>query len=159
MALDEVPLPDEEFDWVGIPEGIRLAVQAILEQSDRCADALFDVEHRTAMRRFLARAARKDPKVFARKGSPVRGAAALAWVITTGNRTAGVWSAEMTAKDLLAHFGITGSVSDRAGTLMRAAGMPTGYATSSIELGDPGLVVSVRRRKLIQSRDEALADR
>jgi len=158
MALDDVPLPDEEFDWVGIPEGIRPTVQAILDQCDGCADALFDVEHRTAMRRFLARAARNDPKVFARKGSPVRGAAAVAWVITTGNRTAGVWSSDMRAKDLLAHFGITGSVSDRAGTLMRAAGMPTGYATSSIELGDPGLFVSARRRKLIESRDRALAE-
>ena len=94
MALDEMPLPDEDFDWTGIPEEIRPAVQAILEQCDGCADALFDVEHRTAMRRFLARAARNDPKVFARKGSPVRGAAAVAWVITTGNRTAGVWSAD-----------------------------------------------------------------
>jgi hypothetical protein len=157
-ALDEKPLPDEEFDWVGIPEEVRPAVQAILEQCDACADALFDVEHRTAMRRFLAQAARNDPKVFARKGSPVRGAAAVAWVITTGNWTAGVWSAGMTAKDLLAHFGITGSVSDRAGTLMRAAGLPTGYATSSIELGAPELLVSARRRRLVQSRDSALAE-
>jgi len=158
MALDEVPLPDEEFDWTGIAEGIRPAVEAILEHSDGCADALFDVEHRTAMRRFLARAARNDPKVFTRNGSPVRGAAAVAWVIATGNRTAGVWSAEMTTKDLLAHFGISGSVSDRAGTLVRAAGMPTGHATSSIELGDPGLLVSARRRSLMQSRDRALAE-
>lgn len=158
MALDDVPLPDEDFDWVGIEEGIRPAGRAILEECDGCADARFDVEHRTAMRRFLARAARNDPKVFARKGSPVRGAAAVAWVISTGNRTAGVWSAEMTAKDLLAHFGIAGSVSDRAGTLMRAAGIPTGYATSSIELGDTGLFVSARRRKLIESRDGALAE-
>jgi len=154
-SLDDAPLPDEDFDWVGIPEEIRPAVHAILEQCDACADALFDVEHRTAMRRFLARAARNDPKVFARKGSSARGAAAVAWVIATGNRTAGVWSAKMTAKDLLAHFGITGSVSDRAGTLMRAAGLPTGHATSSIELGDPGLLVSARRTKLLQSRDSA----
>lgn len=110
------------------------------------------------MRRLLVRAARTDPKVFARKGSPVRGAAAVAWVITTGNRTAGVWSAAMTTKDLLAHFGITGSVSDRAGTLIRAAGLPTGQATSSIELGDPGLLVSARRRTLMESRDNALAE-
>jgi hypothetical protein len=158
MALDELALPDEEFDWTGIPEGIRPTVRAILEQCDGCADALFDVEHRTAMRRFLARAARNDPKVFGRKGSPVRGAAAVAWIISTGNRTAGVWSAEMTTKDLLAHFGITGSVSDRAGTLLRAAGMPMGYATSSIELGDPALLVSARRRKLIESRDRAPAE-
>lgn len=137
---------------------IRPAVEAILEQCDGCADVLLDVEHRTAMRRFLAWAARTDPKVFARRGSPVCGAAAVAWVITTGNRTAGVWSAEMTAKDLLAHFGVTGSVFDRAGTLMRAAGLPTGGATSSVELGDPGLLLSARRRRLMQSCDKALAE-
>ena len=159
MSLDAVPLPDEEFDWVGIPEGIRPTVQAILERCDACAGEVFDAEHRTAMRRFLARAARNNPKVFARKASPVRAAAAVAWVITTGNRTAGVWSAAMTSKALLAYFGITGSVSDRATTLMRAAGLATGYVTSSVELGDPGLLVSARRRRLIQSRDEALADR
>jgi hypothetical protein len=30
MALDEVPLPDEEFDWTGVAEGIRAAVAAVL---------------------------------------------------------------------------------------------------------------------------------
>lgn len=158
MALDEKPLPDEEFDWTGIAGEIRPAVGAILEHCDGCADAALDIEHRTAMRRFLARAARNDPKVFARKGSPVRGAAAVAWVIATGNRTAGSWSAGMTTKDLLAHFGITGSVSDRAGTLMRAGGLSGRHAVSSIELGDPALLVSTRRRSLIQSRDRALAE-
>ncbi len=158
MALDEQALPDEEFDWAGIPEEIRPAVSTILEHCDACAEALFDVEHRTAMRRFLARAARNDPKVFGRKASPVRGAAAVAWVITTGNRTAGVWSGEMTTKDLLAHFGVSGTVSDRAGSLMRAAGLSERHAVSSIELGDPALLVSARRRSLIQSRDRALAE-
>jgi hypothetical protein len=157
-ALDEKPLPDEEFDWTDIAEGIRPAVAAILEHCDGCADALFDVEHRTAMRRFLARAARNDSKVFARKGSPVRGAAAVAWVIATGNRTAGVWSSAMTTKDLLAHFGITGSVSDRAVTLARAAGVSDWYTANSPELKDPGLLVSTRRRSLMQSRDRALAE-
>src|SRR5215213_8904926 len=158
MALDGVPLPDEDFDWTGVAEGIRPAVEAILERCDGCAEALFDVEHRTAMRRLLARAARNDPKVFTRKGSPVRGAAAVAWVIASGNRTAGVWSAGMSTKDLLAHFGIAGSVSDRAGTLIRAAKLPSGYATSYMELGDPGLFVSARRRSLMQSRDRALTE-
>ena len=157
-GFDEKPLPDEEFDWTDVAEEIRPAVAAILQQCDGCADALFDVEHRTAMRRFLARAARNDPRAFARKGSAVRGAAAVAWVIATGNRTAGVWSAEVTTKDLLAHFGIGGSVSDRARTLMRAAGIPTGHGTSSPELGDPGLLVSTRRMSLMQSRDRALAE-
>lgn len=158
MALDVSPLPAEEFDWTGIPAQVRPAVEAILAECDRCADALFDVEHRTAMRRFLARAARNDPKVFARKGSPGRGAAAVAWVITTGNRSAGVWSATITSKDLLAHFGITGSVSDRAGTLLRAAGMSTSYTPSLTELGDPALLVSARRQTMVESRDRALTE-
>ena len=157
MALDDVPLPDEEFDWTGIAEEIRPAVEAILEQCDACAEALFDVEHRTAMRRFLARAARNDPKVFARKASPVRGAAAVAWVIATGNRTAGVSAPKMPSKDLFAHFGLTGGASDRADSLMRAAGVPTHHVPGFIELADPGLLVSARRRSLIQSRDRALA--
>lgn len=41
MSLDESSLPDEEFDWVGIPEDNRPTVEAILEQRDGCADALF----------------------------------------------------------------------------------------------------------------------
>jgi hypothetical protein len=158
LALDDDPLPDEEFDWTGVDPGVRPAVEAILEHCDGCATALFDIEHRTAMRRLLARAARNDPKVFARKASPVRGAAAVAWVVATGNRTAGAWSSGLNAKDLLAHFGVTGSVSDRAGTLMRAAGLPSGGAPGSPELGDPALLVSSRRRRLMEVRDRTLAE-
>jgi len=158
MALNDTPLPDEEFDWSGIDEEIRPAVSTILGHCDACAEALFDVEHRTAMRRFLARAARNDPKVFGRKGSPVRGAAAVAWIITTGNRTAGAWSGAMTTKDLLAHFGISGSVSDRAVTLARAAGVSDYYLAQTPELKDPALLVSARRRSLMQSRDRALEE-
>ncbi|MDR7361049.1 hypothetical protein J2S63_000602 [Marmoricola bigeumensis] len=50
-ALDDVPLPDEPFDWIGIPETIRSVVQEILDRCDDGAESLLDVEHRTAMRR------------------------------------------------------------------------------------------------------------
>jgi hypothetical protein len=89
MTLDTAPLPEEEFDWTGIGEEIRPTVQAILDECDACADAILDAEHRTAMRRFLAKAARNDPGLFRRKMSPVRGAGAVAWVIATANRTIG----------------------------------------------------------------------
>jgi hypothetical protein len=158
MQLDASPLPDEEFDWTGIPDPVRPVVEAILERCDECAEALFDVEHRTAMRRFLARAARTDPRVFARKASPVRAAAAVAWVIATANGTVGTWSAAMSSKDLLAHFGLAGSVSDRAVTLARAAGLSDWFMASSSGLGDPGLLVSARRRGLIEARDRAVAE-
>ena len=109
-ALTTEPLPDEPFDWTGIPEDIQPKVTEWLDLTDRCADELFDVEHRTVFRRFLARVAIADPMVFRRaKASSVRGAAALVWVATKANRTIGPYGRH-TAKDLLAWFGLTGSV-------------------------------------------------
>lgn len=157
VTLDAEPLPDEEFNWASIPDEIRPTVRAILDECDACADALLDPEHRTAMRRFLARAATNDPALFRRKGSPVRGAAAVAWVIGTANRTIGAWRSPMASKDLLAHFGITGSVSDRAQSLIRAAGIDLRLTYGSLRVGDPGLLVSRRRRELVEERDRARA--
>lgn len=157
VKLDAEPLPDEEFNWASIADEIRPTVRAILDECDACADALLDPEHRTAMRRFLARAATNDPALFRRKGSPVRGAAAVAWVIGTANRTIGAWRSPMASKDLLAHFGITGSVSDRAQSLIRAAGIDLRLTYGSLRVGDPGLLVSRRRRELVEERDRARA--
>ena len=157
MGLDAEPLADEEFDWSGIPEEIGPTVQAILAECDACADAILDVEHRTAMRRFLARAARNDPGLFRRRGSSVRGAAAVAWVVATANRTIGSHRSPLSGKDLLAHFGVTGSVSDRAQSLIRAAGIDHGRTYGSLRVGDPRLLVSRRRRELVDERDRTLA--
>jgi hypothetical protein len=157
MALDVEPLPDEEFDWTGVPEEIHSAVSAILQECDACAAAFLDVEHGAAMRRFLARAARNDLTLFRRKGSPARGAAAVAWVICTANRTIGTYRSPMTAKDLLAQFGITGSVSDRAQSLTRAAGVDPSLTYGWLRVGDPGLLVSRRRRELMEDRERTLA--
>ncbi len=157
MRLDAEPLAEEKFDWSGIGEEIRPTVQAIVEECDACADAILDVEHRTAMRRFLAKAARNDAALFRRKGSPFRGAAAVAWVITTANRTIGSYRSPMTGKDVLAHFDITGSVSDRAQSLIRAAGIDLRLTYGSLRVGDPGLLVSRRRRELVDERDRTLA--
>jgi hypothetical protein len=107
------------------------------------------------MRRFLARAAANDPTLFRRKSSPARGAAAVAWVICTANCTIGSYRSTMTSKDLLAHFGITGSVSDRAQSLIRAAGIDLHLTYGSLRVGDPGLLVSRRRRELVEERDRA----
>ena len=55
--VDVEPLPDEDVDWQDIADDIRPVVGQFLEACDRCADELLDVEHRTAMRRFLRRVA------------------------------------------------------------------------------------------------------
>lgn len=158
MRLDTDHLPDEEFYWDGIDEKARPSVQAVLHECDACADAVLDVEHRTAMRRFLARAARNDPRLFQRAGSPVRGAAALAWIIATANRTIGSYRSPLSGKNLLAHFGITGSVTDRTRSLLRAAGVDLRLTYGHLRLGDPRLLICRRRRELVDERDRALAE-
>lgn len=151
--LDADPLPDEPFAWDGIAEDIRPVVTAMLEFCDRCADALLDVEHRTAMRRFLARAAVADPAVFRRRATPNRGAAAVAWVICRANGTAGTYrSGELTSGQLMAFFGVKGSASQRAEPLLKAIGVqPYGFSYDP-QLGTPDLLVSSCRADLIEQR-------
>ena len=65
----------------------------------------------------------------------------------------------MLVKDLMAHFGLAqGGVSQRAETLLKAGGFDPSARRSDLRLGDPGLLVSRRRRRLIDLRDEYLTD-
>ena len=47
-VLDDEPLPDEPFQWKGIPDDVVDRVQEVLDLTDRCCDQLLDVECRTA---------------------------------------------------------------------------------------------------------------
>ena len=151
--LDDHPLPDEPFEWAGVAADIRPVVQEMLDACDQCADELLDIEHRTAMRRFLSRAAVGDPAAFRRKASPVRGAAAVAWVICRANDTVGAYSSDLTVQQLLAWFGVKGSVSSRAEPLLRANGVDPHGLYGAMDLGAPDLLTSKRRADIIASRD------
>jgi hypothetical protein len=62
----------------------------------------------------------------------------------------------MLVKDLLAHFGLAqGSVSQRAATLIKAASDESTHPRRpwDVDLGDPGLLVSSRRRRILELRD------
>lgn len=152
-TLDDEPLPDEPFGWAGIADDIRRVVQDVLERCDRCADELLDVEHRTAMRRFLSRAAAGDPTAFRRKAAPARGAAAIAWVICRANDTAGTYSSALSVQDLLGWFGVKGSMSQRAEPLLRANGVDPRRLGGTMELGAVDLLTSTRRREIIAQRE------
>lgn len=155
--LDDAPLPDEPFQWAGVAEDIRPVIQAMLDACDRCAGELLDVEHRTAMRRFLSRAAVGDPAMFRRKASAVRGSAAIAWVICRANDSAGAASSSLSVQELLRWFGVTGSVSQRAEPLLRANGVDPDSRVGMMELGAPDVLTSKRRRQIIARRDRWLA--
>lgn len=155
-TLDTAPLPDEEFDWEGIADDIHPVLQEILDACDSCVESFLDLEQRTAMRRLLARAARNDPKVFRRRSSPLRAAAAIAWIIASANHSLNAPGGRST-KELLAHFGVTGGVSDRVMTLLVAAGIETSLRGLGQQgLGDPGLLGSPRRTWLVAERDQIL---
>ena len=156
MSLDADPLPDEDFEWSGVPDDIAPVVRQVLDLCDGCADQLFEVEHRTAMRRFLSRSAVGDPAIFRRKASPARAAAAVAWVIGRANDS--VRNDGLTVQELLGHFGVSGSVSQRAEPLLRANGVDPHRLYGTMNLGAPDLLTSTRRAAIIADRDRYLSD-
>jgi hypothetical protein len=158
QAVDAEPLPDEPFAWDGIADDVRPVVEHVLTSCDACADELLDIEHRTAMRRFLRRAAVAHPELFRRKASPVRGAAAVAWAICRANETAGDHDSPLTVQELLAWFGVRGSVSQRAEPMLRAIGVEPQPGYGPLKLGSPDLLVSGRRAAIIGQRDRLLAE-
>ena len=109
------------------------------------------------MRRFLSRAAAGDPAPFRRKASSARGAAAVAWVICRANDTAGAHWSGLSVQDLLACFGVKGSVSQRAEPFLRANGVDPHQLFGAMELGVPDLLTSKRRREIVAQRDSWLS--
>ena len=144
-TLDDRPLPDEEFDWSRIAGDIHGKVGEVLALTDACCDELLDVEYRTACRRLLARAAAGDAAVFRRRASSASAAAAICWIVGKDNDLFSHRGGGMQVKDLIAHFGLKqGSVSQRAETLMKAAGIDPSTPSWDLRLGDPQLLVSRR---------------
>jgi Domain of unknown function (DUF6398) len=155
-SLGDDPLPDEPFGWAGIADDIRPVVTEILEACDACCDELLDAEYRTACRRLLARVAGGDPAVFRRRASTVVSAAAIAWLIGKANNRFGLYGG-LQVKDLMAHFGLRQSVSQRARAFLKAAGV-TDDPYGEITVGTPELLVAARRRQIIERRDHCRGD-
>ena len=93
-----------------------------------------------------------DPRVFRRAARPETAAAAIVWIIGRANtrfrRGTGPY-----VRDVAAHLGVSqGALSQRAPTLLKAAGVPPG-ASLGLHLGTPDLLVSGRRGDIIARRD------
>lgn len=164
-SLDADPLPDEPFDWSGIDDDVHDRVREVLDLLDGVADRHFDVEFRTACRRLLARIAADGSAVFRRKGSANTAAAAIAWVLAKENGKIDLYSGHsgMMAKDLLAAFDVKGSVSQRAGAMLRAAGLlgGEGQGYDAAQFIPPvEMLTSEARAELVGQRDNlpALAE-
>lgn len=113
-------------------------VEEVLRLCDGCAEAMFDVEMRTAFRRVLARTAAAEPDVFRRRSKATTAAAAVAvavaWTVATANELL-LPRGPLTAKELLAHFGVTGTVVNRARPSLRAFGVDDRQTADDLAVG------------------------
>jgi len=95
--------------------------------------------------------------VFRRRGRADTAAAAGCWTIGKANELFTPSRGGMRAKDLLGHFGLAqGSVAQRAATLLKAAGIQAVYGyypAWDFHVGSPDLLVSSRRRRILEQRD------
>jgi hypothetical protein len=80
----------------------------------------------------------------------------VAWVICRANDTAGVHSSGLTVQELLAAFGVSGSVSQRAEPLLRANGIDPYRRYGEMDLGAPDLLTGACRAAIIEQRDRYL---
>ncbi|GAA2158617.1 DUF6398 domain-containing protein [Humibacillus xanthopallidus] len=154
-ALDLEPLPDEEFDWSTVPSDIHGPVSETLQPIDELATERFDVEFRTACRRFLAAVVAGDPGLFRRRGSTASAAAAIVWLVGRFNGVVARGGDGMLAGEVWTYFGVTASASSRAQVLRRAVGLDPYALTDSLE--HPEWLTSANRQDLARRRDEGLA--
>ena len=148
-ALDDVPLPDEPFDWDGIDAHVAARVHEVLALTDGCCDAMFDVEHRTACRRVLARIARNAPLAVAR-GRAGTAAAAICWSVaranesfpSSGSRSVATCSTTSRRRTV------------RASVPARCSPRPVRADPHDYALGSADYLVSSERRSMLDSREQ-----
>jgi hypothetical protein len=153
-SLDDTSLPEEELAWDRVPADLRDRVAEILAACDRCSDDLLGAEYKTACRRLLARAVPGLSGMLTTTTRPEVIAAAVCWVIGKGNQRLGQGTGELRVKDLMSYFDLSqSSVSARGYQIMRAGGIVRASAYPAVRLGTPSLLVSARRRRIIELRD------
>ncbi|MED5812877.1 DUF6398 domain-containing protein [Mycolicibacterium sp. 050232] len=152
--LNAVPLPDEPFDWSGIPDDVTPRVAEVLDLADGCCDALLDVEYRTVARRVLARVASMGPEVFRRKSRADTAAAAVVWIAGKANGQCELVAGllRLRSADITRYFDIKSSPSQRAEVMLRAGGFPG--RPYDVELGSPDYLTAERREQIIRRRDD-----
>jgi hypothetical protein len=181
-ALDDRPLPDEALDLSGVPADIHEVVRAVAELTDEFADEAGEqdrfryaenlagqvyggegdpahgrqlaVELRTACRRFVTRVAAADPAVFRRSSRADTAAAAVMWAVGRANGLVGWPPAPLASGETHAWFGVRGSPSQRARTMLSAIGADARRSYGEVVLGSPDLLTGARRAALLRERDE-----
>jgi hypothetical protein len=138
-----------------VPTDIEATVREVASLVDRGCAALLDTECRTAARRLLGDIARGDPEVFRRRGRTDTAAAAVTWIVAKANDRLGQDRGGLTATALARWFGVSGSPSQRASTLLRAVGISAATGGFGLDLGTPRYLTSTRRRAILRQADRS----
>jgi hypothetical protein len=152
-SLDDQPLPDEPFDWSGIPDDVTDKVEEVLALCDENADRFLDREHRTANRRLLRSVALADPSFFRGRAAARTSAAAICYLVAHANGSTSPYG-PLTMQELLGPFA-AGAASQRAKRVREVLGLdvePPG--AHPISLASPEYLVAARRSELIRDRDD-----
>jgi hypothetical protein len=92
--------------------------------------------------------------MLARAAGPEPVAAAVCWAVGKGNQRFGQRPGELRVKDLMSYLGLSqASAADRGYQVLRAAGIGPASGYGDVSLGSPRLLVSARRREIIELRD------
>lgn len=159
-SLDDRPLPDEPLVTSGVPDDVAELVDEVSALCDGWWSGLgLDdpgvVELRTATRRLLELVAERGPDGLRRRAKVTGTAAAVCWAVASANEVFDGRPGSPRASELSAHFGVSGSPSTRARTLLRDAGLASSSSYGPVSLPTP-LLTSARRSAMIASRDRWL---
>ena len=146
-SLDLEPLSQPAEPWAGVADDGRASLEAIDDLCQRCAREFFDEEVGVACRLLLGDVARADLQVLHR-GRPEKAAAAICWIVGRANDVL-YQHRGLAVKDLLAWFGLTGSVSNRAQPMLRVLGIDPWQLSSHGSLGTDRYLSSTRRRAIL----------
>ena len=150
--IDAIALPNEPFDWAGLPSDIHDKVAEVVTLVDGCSDEFFDIEFRTACRRFVHRVATADPAVFRGKARAHTSAAAVCVIIGRANDFFLGEPGEVRVKDVTARLGVGPNVAGRADPMLRAIGADE--FAGGRELGDAAFLMAHTRELVIRFRDQ-----
>jgi hypothetical protein len=151
-TLSDDPLPDEPFDWSGIPAQWHEATAATLARLDQVTTELCDVETRTIGRRILTALVAGDPGLFKRSADTDRLAVAIVYFVSDRMevRKGAPGFGFRTQKELSAATGVPasaiGSRSTTVGNTLNRIGF------------DWTLALHSRRRRLMLETKQMMAD-
>lgn len=160
LEFDLEPLPDEDLVLDDAPGDLHDLLVEISAHVDRlvASEAFADLgmEFRTAVRRFLVRAAAADPALFRRRAKAVNTAATATWMVGRANQVVGYSPAPVRSSDLQAWFGVSAFNSERGERMVDAfrSNEPEVYIFG-VDLGSADVLVSRYRQELRQMLEDA----